>query len=169
MEISPELQSSLLFWCIILGVCTETVWEFTSSLVYLMKEKSLKYKALLFLLDFITVSAVGVIISFLCYYFNKGEVRFFAFAGFFSGFFVVKGLFGKWLKKVFCKILSIIFVLICSIFSPLVKIFKYLVNKLQKIIYFIRKVLEKFLLLVYNIHIRKSVIKKSRNAFLKKM
>ncbi len=168
MEISPVLQSQLLLWCAVLGVCIGVLWELFSAVISFFAEHGRKAKILQFVFDFYTVVSAGFLLLVLCYYFNKGEVRFFAFAGFFAALAVFKIFVGKAVKHLFCAILRIMHGIICAILKPLVEIFKYSVNKLQKIIYFIRKVLEKCGSLVYNIYIRKTMLKKSKSAFLGK-
>jgi hypothetical protein len=50
----------------------------------------------------------------------------------------------------------------------LTKIFKILVNILRKTIYYIHKTLAKIMILVYNIKVKKSVLKRAERGFLKK-
>ncbi len=168
MEISPVLQTELLFRCGLLGLAAGTVWELCAALEEQFYGKKTLYKILQFVFDFLIIAVFGFLVMIMCYYFNKGEVRFFAFAGFFAGFFAFKLTLGKWAKCLFCAILRILGSFICALLKPVVKIFKYSVNNLQKIIYFIRKVLEKIAGLVYNIYITKSILKKAENCFFDK-
>ncbi len=171
MEISPVLQARYLGVLCLFGCVMAFVWGVLGVLFSLAAEKKLRLSPLKFLCDFLIVSAAGAGIIVFSYYFNRGEVRFFAVLGFFCAYLLTAKIFSAVLAKplafTFRAILHIIFRIICTILTPLVKTFKYLVNILQKIIGFVRKTLAKFRVLVYNICARKYILKKSKKAFLK--
>ncbi len=154
--------------CALCGVCACIVWEFFSAVGALFAEKRLNIKNLQIVFDFLFVTSAGLALMLLCYYFNKGEIRFFAFLGFFSVFAIFKILLGRAFKCMFCAILRIFYAIICAVFKPFRLIFKYLVNKLQKIIQFVWKVLEKVAFWVYNKCTGLTMLKKSREGFLDK-
>ncbi len=162
MEISPVLQARLLLWCASLGAVMGVLWELRGALLALVKVGRLLRTVLTFFCDllFVCFSGVGIII--LSYYFNKGEVRLFSFLGFFAAFFVARVTLGKIFSKVIIILLRILYKIVRLILSPFVKTFKYLVNILQNVIYFILKGIAKISILVYNICIAKLIPEKLR-------
>ncbi len=168
MEIYPVLQGKLLLWCAALGVTAFLFCSLADALCdMLCKLRALK-SILRFALDLALVLFSGAQILLLCYYFNKGSIRLFAFLGFFSSFALFRATLGSTVKALFYKTLVILHKILQLILSPFVKAIKILVNFLQKIIYFIAKAIAKFGVLVYNICIYKYMLKCSTKGFLKK-
>ncbi len=168
MEISPVLQGQLLVYCALLGALSGVLAELAQVLCESFRCTAPFEKILQFVLDLLLVLFSGVQILLLCYYFNKGEVRAFAFLGFFAAFAALRAVLGKYIKWLFRKILCIINKIFCTLLSPFVKAVKVLVNILQKVIYFIGKALAKFGVWVYNIYTSHYILRNARKGFLDK-
>ncbi len=167
MEISPLLQSKLLLYCALLGLCVGALRALSDSLCeYFCKARPLS-AVLRFFFDLLLVLFSGAQILFLCYYFNKGDIRMFPFLGFFVSFFAFCGILGKRMKSLFDKTLCITDKLLRLFLLPFVKAIKCLVNILQKIIYFMAKGLAKIGVLVYNICMSHYILRNARRGFLK--
>ncbi len=153
------------------GACLALAWGTLAVIFSLAERRAHALRVVRFLCDFLLMAAAGAGICIFSYYFNRGEVRFFALLGLFCSFCLTRKIFSlllaPLLEVAICAFLRAAWRIICIILTPFAKIFKYLVNKLQKIIRFIRKTLAKIGNLVYNICVRKYILKKSHRGFLK--
>ena len=166
MEISPILQAQLLCYSAVFGFFSAVAWDIIGSITDELGKKVKGVFILRFFCDFVLICAFGAGLLVLCYYFNKGGFRAFAVLGFLVAFFVTRAVLRRHVRRLVVSLLRVIFAIIRVILTPFVKLFKYLVNILRKFIYYIRKVLEKITILVYNILIKHSVLKKARKGFL---
>ena len=166
MEISPVLQSKLLFYSAILGVAVGIVRDLFFTLKHKLSKKRAVYLAVELLGDFTNVIILGIGLVLLCYYFNKGEFRGFTVLGALGGFCLYVLTASKAVKIVFAFFLRLSISLIRLVLTPLVKIFKYLVNILLKTIQLNVKALAKIIILMYNIHRKSIALKKARSGFL---
>ncbi len=166
MEISPLLQARLLLCSAMLGAVAAVVWDMAASAFGIWQGKGHKIWALRFAFDLVFVSLSGAAIVVLCYYFNKGGFRFFAVLGFLVAFFTCRAILGRLVRRTFYLLARLAFTTIRLISIPFVKIYKHLVNILGITIYYTWKALEKITILVYNISVRKTILKKSCKGFL---
>ena len=166
MEISPLLQARLLLCSALLGVVASVSWDIVAAALGLMQKKGCKTKFIRFAFDYLFVSLCGAAILVLCYYFNKGVFRFFTVLGFLAAFFVFRALFGRLVQRIFCFFAHFVFNVIRVILTPFVKVFKLLVNILKKSIYYINESLEKITVLVYNINVKRAILKRSKKGLL---
>ena len=164
MEIYPEVQARLLLFSSLLGGVIGLAWEAVSVLVEKIKPRSV-FKILRFFADlfFVLSACVGEIV--LCYYFNFGQLRTFCALGMLGAFFCCRALLGKAVRVLTQAILRIISHIIRAILAPFAKIYKYSVNILEKFIHYIRKGIAKISLWVYNIYVKKSIVRRSRKGF----
>lgn len=167
MEISPILQARLLLYAAILGVTAGVLRDVFTTLKAYLKNKKIIYVITEFVTDFLCVCFTGISLVLLCYYFNKGEFRFFAVIGTAVGFLAYTLTLSRVFRRLFDLIFKTFLAIIRLIMQPLVKIFKYLVNNLRKTIQLILKALAKLRILVYNICSKNSVLKRSRKGFLR--
>lgn len=167
MEISPILQARLLLYAAILGVTAGILRDVFTTLKAYLKNKKIIYVITEFVTDFLCVCFTGISLVLLCYYFNKGEFRFFAVIGTAVGFFAYILTLSRVLKRLFDMIFKSFLSIIRLITRPLVKIFKYLVNILRKTIQLILKGLANLHVLMYNVYSKNSVLKRSRKGFLR--
>ena len=165
MEISPVLQARLLLVCIISGVALGALCDALLSLGRALEFKW-AYRIARFLCDLLAPTLGGVILVLACYYFSNGEIRAFAAAGLLGGFFVYRAVASRAFSAVLLHLLSTFFLIIRRILLPIFKMFKYLVNILRKTVYYISKTIAKFTILVYNIRVKKSVLKRAEKGFL---
>ena len=166
MEISPILQAQLLFYSAVFGFFSAVTWDITCALTDELGKRVKGAFIFRFFCDLVLICAFGAGLLVLCYYFNKGGFRSFAVLGFLAAFFVARAVLGRLVRRLVVWLLRLLFTIIRVVLTPFVKIFKYLVNILRKTIYYIRKVLEKITILVYNILVKHSVLKKARKGFL---
>ena len=167
MEISPILQARLLLYTALLGMCTallcDVLWLACNAL-----DKRRRIRAVIrFIADICIFFYAGAGVVLLSFYFNKGIVRFFCVLGLAGGFFIYKATLSKAVRHVLKWLCCLILHMICTILRPFAKFFKKLVSFSQKIKYYIHKTLAKITILVYNIIIRDSILKKAKKGFLK--
>ena len=120
-----------------------------------------------FILDFCIIFVSGLALVVMCYYFNFGEVRFFCFFGAFTGLILEKITVSRLIRFILSKILLLICTLLGIIWQPFVKILDILAKILLKIKNKFFKAIEKMFKTLYNIYVRKKLIKKSKKGFLK--
>ncbi len=167
MEISPLGQAYLLLLCVIFGLSLGAFYDLFRAVRYAVMPKRAAAAVIRFIGDFLLPVSAGAGIIILCYYFNKGELRFFAVLGLAAGFFLWRTAASRIFIAVVRRIIRAVFDAVRFILTPLVKLFKYLVNAIKKNIYFMQKVLEKNAILVYNINMKRAILKKSRGGFIK--
>ncbi|MBE6577138.1 MAG: hypothetical protein E7653_03270 [Ruminococcaceae bacterium] len=166
MEILPGLLLKLLLLCACLGAAVGMLCDAFELICSFLKKKGARWRAARFFGDFVAVlvAALGVIV--LCYYFNNGTVRGFCFLGVIAGFFVYRYT----ISRPFCVLVQWAFGILFKIFRivllPFAKIFTFLVKILRKTKFYLAKVLEKNMLLVYNVIKYKYIYKKSRKGFI---
>lgn len=168
MEISPMLQARLLLYSVIFGAAIGVVYDICNELIRPFERKKILGAILRFIADFLLLALAGVGLVILCYYFNKGEIRLFSVIGILTGFFGWRFTLSRLFKKVLHLILTTAFSVIWLVLTPVVKTFELSVNFIQKIIYFIYKVLAKSIVLMYNIIVKRGVLKRADKGFLKK-
>jgi hypothetical protein len=167
MEIQPKVLLALLALCLCLGAAVGVLCDVFRLFCEQLKKKGLRgCDALRALGDFSSVmlGALGVIV--LCYYFNRGTVRGFCYIGLAAGFFVYKHT----LSVLICALLKaatrILFIVFRIIFTPFGKFFSFIIKKLNKIRFYLAKVLAKLLIWVYNGYNYKYILKKAKKGFL---
>lgn len=168
MEISPILQARLLLYSAIFGAVLGVAYDIYNELIRPLERKKTLRAIFGFIGDFALPAVAGVGLVLLCYYFNKGEIRFFSVFGIIAGFFCWRFTFSKLFKHILHLILTTVFSIIRLMLTPVMKIFELLVNIIQKFIYFIYKVLAKSIVLMYNIIVKRGVLKRADKGFLKK-
>ena len=167
MEIYPLIQTRLLLLSALLGAIVGALCD---ALKLIHGEIKAKRVAMVwrFLGDFFTVGTSVVGIALLNYKFNRGIVRAFPFLGYFFGFFVYKHTV-SYLVRPLMRWSFNATKMICRVFLyPFVIFLKFLVKILEKIKYYMNKTLEKIFVLVYNIYVRKTILKAARKGFIKK-
>ena len=164
MEIYPDVQARLLLFSSLLGAVIGAAWEIEAVLLEKIKPRAI-FKILRFFADlfFVLTACIGDIV--LCYYFNFGQFRAFCALGMLFAFFCCRALLGKALRALTQVILRIISYIIRAVLAPFAKIYKYSVNILEKFIHYIRKGIAKISLWVYNIYVKKSIVRRSRKGF----
>ena len=166
MEISPIGQAYLLLYCALFGVCLGAFYDVFVVIRRLCADKKALSGIARFVGDLLLLVTAGVGTVLLCYYFNKGEVRFFAFLGLAVGFFLWRAVPSRAFVPALSVLFRLLFAVLRRIFRPLAKIFKYLVNILQKSIYYIKKSLAKIMIMVYNINVKRTVLRRSKDGFI---
>lgn len=167
MEISPLGQAYLLLLCVLFGLSLGAFYDLFRAVRYSVLSKRAAASAIRFVGDFLLPVSAGAGIIILCYYFNKGELRFFAVLGLAAGFFLWRAAASRIFTAAVRRIIRALFDTVRFVSAPLVKLFKYLVNAIKKTIYFMHKVLEKKANSVYNISMKRAILKKSRGGFIK--
>ena len=167
MEISPLGQAYLLLYSTLFGASLGVFYDVFFIMRRLLVPRKVLAGIVRFVGDLLLLVAAGIGLVLLCYYFNKGEVRFFTVLGLAAGFFVWRTVPSRIFILTASAFLRILFAIIRRILAPLVKIFKYLVNILRKSIYSMQKVLAKIMIMVYNIRVKKTVLKRSRDGFIR--
>ena len=168
MEIYPLLQAKLLLYTFLLGICCGAAFdlfgEITAQLNHLDRVVA---KITRFVTDFVTVTASGVTVILLCYYFSKGQFRAFCILGIGVGLLIYFFTLSPLIKRIYRAIFHAFFYIFRLVLHPLLKIFKYIERILQKLLHYVLKALAKKLNWVYNICVRKAVLSKARKGFLR--
>ncbi len=169
MEIFPQIQARLLFLTIITGICSGTLFDLLTQVTGVLKKHFRRTAAIARAIgDFLLAVATGAIIIILSYYFNKGELRFFCIFGLGVGFLLYFGVLSYAVRPVEKFIFRIFYCILRLIFRPICKIFEFFQRNLQNILYYTAKALAKKTILVYNICIKRSIVKRAKKGFLDK-
>ena len=102
----------------------------------------------------------------LSYYFNDGEPRGFALLGVLVGFFVYKSTLSTVIKSLCVRILAAGAHIALKIFGPIVNILKILLQFIKKSRDYLCKAIEKNINMVYNIFVKKYVLRSARSGLL---
>ena len=167
MEISPILQARLLLYTVLLGACTallcDAMWLVCDALAGKRRIRAVTR----FFSDVCVFFFAGSGVVLLSFYFNKGTVRFFCLLGLAGGFFIYRVVLSRLTRYVLKRLYCLIFSLVRIILLPFAKFFKKLVRFFQKTKYYMLKALAKIVILVYNIIIRDSILRKAKKGFIK--
>ena len=164
MEIYPIVQTKLLFFSALWGAVLALGWDVTAAIVEKIRPGAL-CRIIRFFVDLalMLIACIGIIL--LCYYFNFGEVRAFCVLGLSTAFFCCRAIFGRAVRALTGVILRAIRYVIRQVVLPIAKIYKFLVNILEKIIYYALRGIAKIALWVYNVYVKKSIVRKARKGF----
>lgn len=126
-----------------------------------------RFSPLRFFFDTVIFIFCGVGIVLLCYYFNKGVFRLFCVFGLAVGSSLWYVGVSRAMRAVLLAVSGLVIRIISVIMTPFVKIFELQVRFLKKTKYYITKTLAEIIILVYNIYIKGSILKRSAKGFLK--
>lgn len=126
-----------------------------------------RFSLLRFLFDAVIFIFGGVGTVLLCYYFNKGVFRIFCVFGLAVGISLWYAGISRAMRAVLLAVSGLVIRIISVIMTPFVKIFNLLGRFLKKTKYYIIKTLAEIIILVYNIYIKGSILKRSAKGFLK--
>ena len=166
MEISPVEQAYLLLYCAMFGVCLGAFYDVFVVIRRFCANKKALSGIVRFIGDLLLLVTAGVGTVLLCYYFNKGEVRSFAFLGLAAGFFFWRAAPSRIFIPALSALFRLLFAVLRHVFRPFAKIFKRLVNILKKSIYYIKKSLAKIMIMVYNRNVKRTVLRRSKDGFI---
>ena len=165
MEISPVRQAILLLICTALGgACAFAIDVFSEIWRHLGKGGA---AALTFISDLLVCILTSCLLLAFSFYFNKGEVRFFCFAGLFLGVAIYRTLLSSFTKLILRKITSFVVKILRVVLTPIRVIFQVLVKTFKIFKYYIFKGLENIKFLLYNIYCRSVTLRKAQKGFLK--
>lgn len=168
MEIFPWLQAKLLLLTFLTGLCTGALFDLFSQVTGVLKKRFLRISLTVRAIgDLVTVTLAGVTVIILCYYFNKGEFRFFCILGLVAGLLLYFFAFSFIVKRIYKCIFCVIFGVFRFFWRPMFRFAKFIERNLQIILYYASKALAKKAILVYNICIKRSTLKKARRGFLR--
>ena len=168
MEIFPWLQAKLLLLTVITGLCMGALFDLFSQIVSVLKKRFFRTSYIVRMVgDLITVTLAGIVVVLLCYYFNKGGFRFFCILGLGLGLLLYYIAFSFVFKKIYKFIFNAFLCIFRFVCHPLLRFAKFVERNLQIILYYAIKALAKKAILVYNICIKRSALKKARRGFLR--
>ena len=166
MEIFPLIQAKLLCLAalcgVVGGILRDLIWGFED----MLKSRRLLVGAVRFLGDLVFVMGVCIAMVLLSYYYNDGEPRGFTLFGVLLGIFVYKRTFSLLTKRLARWALSMARGIILKILGPIVNILKILLQFPKKSAHYLRKALEKIIDMVYNIYVKKYVLRGARRGLL---
>ena len=167
MEIFPLLQAKLMLLCFFLGVLSGLAFDLLRTVADTVGNRFVRLSATLtFVSDVLTVTLMGISVTVLCFYFNKGRFRFFCVLGLALGlafyFFAFSKIFLRLYSLIFKAILQILLIFL----RPTIKIIKKIRRNLQIVLYYTLKTLAKWTFWVYNIYVKKYVVRKAENGFI---
>ena len=152
MEIFPWLQAKLLLLTFLTGLCAGTLFDLFSQVTGVLKKRFLRISHVSRAMgDLVTVTTSGVVLILLCYYFNKGEFRFFCLLGFGAGLLLYFAAFSFFVKRIYKCIFCVILGIFRLFWRPTLIFIKFIERNLQIILYYASKTLAKKAFLVYNI------------------
>lgn len=168
MEIFPLFQARLMLLCCLLGVLTGLVFDFFRTISNGIGKRlhSLSY-VIIVMGDILTVAFMGVSVTVLCFYYNKGIVRFFCIFGLALGLAFYFFVFSRIILKIYTLFFKAILFIFLIILRPILKIIKKTQRNLQIVLYYTLKTIAKWGFWVYNIYVKRYVIRKSEKGFLK--
>ena len=167
MEISPALQARLLLYSFILGLVLGALFDLAWLVCRSVGARRAVRAVLRVLLDILLCLTAGCGFVLLCYYFNDGVQRSFAALGVILGLVGWRVTLSRLSRLVLGRLLLTAFSVIRFFLTPIFKIFKFLVNNLKKLVYSIYKALAKSVNIVYNVYVKKYVLARAKNGFLK--
>lgn len=169
MEIFPLLQARLTLYTFLTGLVAGTLFDLFWQIAGVLKKYTSVLSAIVVAVgDFITVTLTGGMTVVLCYYFNNGEVRLFCLVGLGVGLALYFFAFSPIIRRIMTFVFRLTLGILCKILLPILKISKFVYVNLQNVLYYIIKALAKMAVWVYNIYVKKYILKKSRKGFVRK-
>jgi hypothetical protein len=169
MEIFPLLQARLALYTFLTGLVAGTLFDLFWQIAGVLKKYTSVLSAIVVGIgDFITVTLTGGMTVVLCYYFNNGEVRLFCLVGLGVGLALYFFAFSPIIRRIMTFVFRLTLGILCKILLPILKISKFVYVNLQNVLYYIIKALAKMAVWVYNIYVKKYILKKSRKGFVRK-
>ncbi len=166
MEIEPRILLKLLLLCVCLGAVVGSFCDIFRVFFSFFKKKGVKWGVARFFCDLTAVLTATLGVIALCYYFNNGTLRGFCFIGVAIGFFAYRYTLSFPFRLLLKLIFRMLFIILRIILLPFAKIFTFSVKILNKTKFYLAKVLEKVLLMVYNIINYNYILKRSKKGFL---